>query len=139
MADFGVEFVGNDPDAMARKLKATATSGRRRTNNALRQTAEDIKKDIEDTAPVDSGAYKSSWYVQPISEEEVWVLSASDEAPHNQYLMLPNENFVGSSRADRPASGVYHDVVAVAQNHQKNFRGNLAQQIQNLIDSLRVR
>lgn len=135
MVEFDVEMTGTDPDDLAKRLSSTGTL-KSDVNDALMEEAEKIKTKIEDSAPVDTGAYESSWYIEAIDEDEVWVLSSGEDAPYNQYLMLPNQNFVGSSNADLPAQGIYHNVEGIAKNHQKQFSSGIANQIQSFIDDI---
>jgi hypothetical protein len=135
MVDFGVEYIGKTPGEMEQRLAETSTAGRRRVNNALRETAEEVKDDLEDTSPVDTGEYQDSWYIAPIAENEVWILN---EAGHAPYVMLPNSKMIGSSKADLPASGVLHNVKGVARKHSDNYRGNVIDQLQEMIGELSV-
>lgn len=138
MVDFSVEMIGDDPEELGQKLEASGTQLKSDVNDALMEEAEKIKADIEDTAPVDSGAYENSWYIEPIEEDEVWVLSSSDDAEYNQYLMLPNQNFVGSSGADLPAQGIYHNVEGVANSHRKEVSSGLANKIESFIEGFSI-
>jgi len=136
MADFSVEQIGDDPEDLANKLSSSGITLKSEVNDALMETAEEIKAEIEETAPVDTGAYEGSWYIEPIAEDEVWVLSSGDEAEHNKYLMLPNQNFVGSSGADLPAQGIYHNVEGIAKRHQKQMNTSVADKIGRFLKSL---
>lgn len=129
MANFDVEMVGDTPGEVSGKLDSMSSGMGDKTDEALLKEAREIKTKIEDTAPVDTGAYQGSWYIAQIDEDEVWILSSSDEAEHNKFLMLPNLNFVGSSGADLPAQGIYHNVEGIAKRHRKSFNSNVADEI----------
>lgn len=116
-----VEFIGDSPDDMAQKLMGLGSSAESSVNDGLMKAAQEMKIEIEKEAPVDTGDFEGSWYIEPISEGEVWILSNSRKAPHNQYIMLPNTRFQGHPNADNPATGVYFDVVAVAKGNRKNI------------------
>lgn len=139
MSDFSVEFIGDTPEDMQKRLTALSHAVDEGTDEALLEAAEDVKEDIEDTAPVDTGDYQGSWYIQEIDEDEVWVLSDSNEAPHNKYLMLPNSNFVGSGGADVPSLGIYHNVEGIAKQHQSSLRLSLSNMLDNLFRSFKVK
>lgn len=136
MVDFDVEFVGDKPGEITRRLTDINLEARRRTNQALMETAREIKADLEDTSPVDTGEYRDSWYIFQVDFNEVWILN---EADHAKYVILPNSKMVGSSNADLPAQGILHNVKGVAKNHQKGLRSNMAEQIKQLIQSFKVK
>lgn len=133
MAEMGVEYIGNSPGDMQQRLAETATQGRRRVNEALRETAEDVKENLEKTSPVDSGEYQDSWYIAPIAEDEVWVLNEAEHAP---YVMLPNSKMIGSSEADLPAQGILHNVKGVARQHMDDHRGNIMEKIEQMFSDM---
>jgi len=136
MSDFGVEIIGDDPEDLANRLDSSTAGVKSEVNDALIETAEEIKEEIEDTAPVDTGAYKNSWYIEPIAEDQVWILSSSDEADYNKYLMLPNQNFVGSANADVPSQGIYHNVEGIGKKHRKKLASGVANKIDSFLRSL---
>lgn len=136
MTEFDVEFVGDTPGDMERRLAETATEGRRRTNQALRETAEEVKEDLEKTSPVDTGEYQDSWYIAPISNEEVWILN---EADHAKYVMLPNSKMIGSAKADLPAQGILHNVKGVAREHSDSYRNTLIDKLQEMFSDMSVK
>lgn len=118
MAEFGVEMHGSDDIDSALKHKAeTAIGG---TNDELRDLAEDILDEIEATAPVDTGEYKSSWRIEEISEGEVWLVNDAEHAP---YLVFPNSWFreigVGNS------VGILHNVKAIVYSYRTDIIGRL--------------
>ena len=133
MVDFDVETIGNDPDEIAGKLAALGAGVGESTNEALLQTAEDIKGQIEDEAPVDTGAFENSWYILEVAEDEVWILSDSDTAPHNKFIMLPNSRFQGHPNADNPATGVYFDAEAIAKSNRSSVNTEMNGFLWNLI------
>lgn len=118
---YDVEFIGDSPEDMAQKLSILGSGAKSSVDDGLLKAAKEIKSEIEDEAPVDTGDFESSWYIEPVAEGEVWILSSSRKAPHNQYIMLPNTKFQGHPNADNPATGVYFDVVAIAQGHRKGI------------------
>lgn len=136
MSDFDVEMVGDEPNDIAERLSRLGTQGQTRANRALVEAGNEIKDELENTSPVDSGEYQSSWYMMQVAEDEVWILN---EADHAKYVMLPNQVMVNSPKADLPASGILHDVKGVAKNHQKTLNLSLAEQLQKLIKKFRVK
>jgi hypothetical protein len=136
MADFAVEYVGNEPGDIQNRLAQLGTQGQTRANEALREAGKDVKDELENTSPVDTGEYKQSWYMMQVAEDEVWILN---EADHAKYVMLPNQKMVNSGKADLPASGILHDVKGVARNHQKALNVDLSEQLRRLIKNFRVR
>lgn len=135
MAEFDVEMVGDSPGDIEQRLSETATEGRRRVNNALRKAAEEVKADLENTSPVDTGEYSKSWYIFPVENEEVWILN---EADHAQYVMLPNTKFIGLESADLPAQGILHNVKGVARRNSDSYRNSIIEELQQMFSDLKV-
>lgn len=135
MVDFDVEYVGNEPGDIQKRLAELGTAAQSRANAALVDTAQEVQEDLEKTSPVDTGEYQSSWYMMQVAEDEVWILN---EAEHAKYVMLPNSNMVNSGKADLPSSGILHDVKGVARSHQKSLNINAAEQIQRMIQNFRI-
>lgn len=136
MAEFEVDYIGNSPGDMENKLSSLGSVARKRTNAALRQTAEEVKADLENTSPVDSGEYQSSWYIQPVDDDEIWILN---EADHAKFVMLPNTKMIGSNKADLPAQGILHNVKGVARKHSDTNRANLVEQLRDMFDTFSKR
>lgn len=136
MVDTEVEFIGNSPEDIQKKLEKLGNGASESADEALRETAEEVKADIEKTAPHDTGRYENSWYISEVAEDEVWVLSSSNDAPHNQYIMLPNQNFVGHPNSDLPRAGIYHNVEGVAKQHTSNFRRNFVSALTDLFSDI---
>lgn len=137
MADFQVETIGNDPNEMADKVSSLASGAGESTNEGLLEAAEEIKKEIEEEAPVDTGAFENSWYIQEVAEGEVWILSDSDAAPHNKFIMLPNSRFQGHPDADNPATGVYFDAEAIAKANGGSVSTGVNGFLRDLIQRIR--
>lgn len=135
MADFDVEYVGDTPGDIEQRLSETSTTGRRRVNDALRQTAEEVKSDLETSSPVDTGEYQSSWYIFPLKEDEVWILN---EADHAKFVMLPNSKMVNASGADLPASGVLHNVKGRAKRHSDSYKQNMIEELQDFFSDISI-
>lgn len=131
----GIEYIGDTPGDIERRLSETATLGQRKADEALRETAEDMKSDLEDSSPVDTGEYQDSWYIFPVDEGEVWILN---EADHAKYVMLPNSKMVGSSKADLPGSGVLHNVKGRARRHSGSYRQSLIENIEEMMGDLSI-
>lgn len=136
---FEVETIGQNPDQMANRLDSLSNAVSGSTDEGLKETAIEIKADIEETAPVDTGDYKDSWELEEVAEDEIWVISRGDDAPHNQFVMLPNSKMVGSSKADLPSVGVLHNVKGVARNHQNDLVSNIKNAIEDVISNFTVR
>lgn len=133
MADVSVEYVGDTPDDISNRLSAIGSGAGGSTNDALLETAEDVKDKLEETSPVDTGEYEDSWYIQEVSEGEVWVLN---EADHARYVMLPNSVMIGSAKADLPVSGVLHNTKGIARSEANDLNANVSEQIEDLLQSL---
>jgi hypothetical protein len=136
MSEFSVEYIGNSPGDMENKLSSLGSVARKRSAVALRETAEKVKADLEKTSPVDSGQYQSSWYIQPIDQDEIWILN---EADHAKFVMLPNTKMIGSNKADLPAQGILHNVKGVARKHSDTNRENLVEQLRDMFDTFSKR
>lgn len=135
MSGFDVEYVGDTPGDIEQRLAETSTLGRRRVNEALRETAEEVKADLEATSPVDTGEYQGSWYIFPVEEGEVWILN---EADHAKFVMLPNTQMIGSPHADLPGSGVLHNVKGRAKRHKEAYRQGLIDGLTDMIADLSI-
>lgn len=129
MAEFDVEMVGDTPGDIEQRLSQLGASALERTNGALLDTANDVKEDLEDTSPVDTGEYKRSWYIFEAAEDEVWILN---EADHAKYVMLPNAIMRGSDKADVPSQGLLHNVKGVARGHKQSLRGDIVRELRKL-------
>lgn len=136
MSNFSVEIIGDKPGDIEHRLAQLGTEGQTQANKALVETAEKVKSDLEDTSPVDTGEYQSSWYSLQVAEDEVWILN---EADHAKYVMLPNQVMVNSAKADLPASGVLHNVKGVAKEHQKGLNLNMSEKLQEMIKRFRIK
>lgn len=136
MADFDVEYVGDAPNDIQNRLGSLSVQSQTRANRALMDAAEDIKTELERTAPVDTGEYKRSWYIMQVAEEEVWILN---EADHAKYVMLPNQRMVNSAKADIPASGILHDVKGIAKSHKDTVNLNLSEQLERMFKNFKIK
>jgi hypothetical protein len=136
MSDIEVEMIGDSPDEIAERLTALGTQSQTRANEALVEAGKEIKDELENTSPVDTGEYQSSWYMMQVDEDEVWILN---EADHAKFVMLPNQVMVNSPKADLPASGILHDVKGVAKSHEETLHLSLSEQLQRLIKKFRVK
>lgn len=126
MIDFSIEVSGDDAikegiDEFVEKSKGTA-------NDALREMAEDIKDEIEATAPVDTGEYKESWSIVEVSENHVVIVN---EADHAKYLVFPNSKMQGVSSADDPARGILHNVRGIVRNNINEHRASFVQRLKS--------
>lgn len=128
-----VEIIGDSPGDIEERLAEVNLQARRRTNQALKEQAEETKTKLERTSPVDTGEYKSSWYIWSAKEDEVWILN---EADHAKYVMLPNSKFIGLAKADLPASGVLHNVKGIARAENQSLRENLSDQIADMLKAV---
>lgn len=129
-----VEIIGDSPNDIANRLDDVNLAARNRTNKVLMKKAREIKGDIQDTAPVDSGDYRDGWYIYPAKKNEVWILNSVE---HTQFVMLPNSKFVGKSDADVPSQGILHNVKGVAKGHSGGLASDIQQAINNLVRSFR--
>lgn len=125
-----VEIIGDDPEEVADRLNRLQYVGRQGVNNGLMSSAVDIKKEIERTSPVDTREYQNSWYIKPVAEDEVWILNRAD---HAKFLVLPNSNFIGSSGADIPTQGIYHNIKGIAKGEQSGLVSAIQDQIMQLL------
>jgi hypothetical protein len=132
MVEMDVQMVDGNIDQLESQVDELSALGKEAVNNGLQKTAAEVKKDIEDTAPVDTGDYEGSWYTKQVSENLVFVLSDSDKAPHNVHLLFPNSNFVGSPGADIPSQGIYHNVKGVAKSHNDDLIENITNEVERI-------
>lgn len=132
MVEMDVQMVDGNIDQLEQQVDELSALGKEAVNNSLQQTAASVKKDIEDTAPVDTGDYKGSWYTKQASENLVFILSDGDKAPHNVHLLFPNSNFVGSPGADIPSQGIYHNVKGIAKSYNDELLENLTNEINRI-------
>lgn len=131
MVDFSVETIGDSPGDIENRLSMVNLEASNRTNQALMQTAREVKDDLEETSPHDTGEYENSWYIYPAKNDEVWILNSAD---HAKYVMLPNSRMVGSDKADLPTSGVLHNAEGVAKGKSSTLSINIQEAIQELIE-----
>lgn len=136
MVEFEVEYIGDEPDEMMDRLSQIDVAVKRRTNEALMETAQEVKADLEESSPVDTGKYQRSWYIFQVDYNEVWILN---ETEHAKFVMLPNAKMVGSAEADLPAQGVLHNVKGVARKHSKGLSLNMADELAKMIERFKVR
>lgn len=136
MSDFDVEFVGDKPGDIEKRLSKLGVRGQTRANRALVKTGEEVQEELESTSPVDTGEYQASWYMMQVAEDEVWILN---EADHAKYVMLPNQVMVNSTKADLPGSGILHDVKGVAKSKQKSLNLNFADELKKMIKNLTIK
>ncbi len=136
MASFNVEYVGDSPSDIQNRLSALGNAVGQRTNAALMETAQEVKEDLQDTSPVDTGEYQESWYIQPVSNNEVWVLNGAD---HAKFVMLPNRQMIGVANADFPSQGILHAVKSRAKQHSDSYRGNMVEQLKDMVQNFKIR
>jgi hypothetical protein len=134
MADFNVEVIGDSPGDIEDRLTKVNLEASNRTNQALMETAREVKDDLEDTSPHDTGEYENSWYIYPAKNDEVWILN---EADHAQFVMLPNSKMVGSEKADLPTSGVLHNAEGVAKGHSSKLSARIQSVLEDLFGQIR--
>ena len=128
---FEVDTIGTDPAELSSKMAEGFGVTKSDVDDTLLEVAKEIKEAEENTAPVDTGDYRDSWYIEAISEGEVLILSDGDDAPHNKYVMLPNQRFVGNPIADIPSQGILHNYKGVA----KRKANLLSKSIGNMVNS----
>lgn len=117
----GQESVKNGLDDFAAKSKGTA-------NDALRKMAEEIKDDIESTAPVDTGEYKESWVIVEVAENMVYIVNTAD---HARFVVFANSKMTGVASADDPARGILHDVRAIVRGNIRKHRAGFITRLKN--------
>jgi hypothetical protein len=135
MVDFTVEQIGDSPGDIESRLSQVNLEASNRTNQALMETARDVKDKLEETSPHDTGEYENSWYIYPVENEVVWILNEADHAP---FVMLPNSRMVGSEKADLPTSGVLHNAEGVARGESNSLSSAIQQAIQDLLEEFSV-
>lgn len=135
MTDFSVETIGDTPGDIENRLTKVNLQASNRTNQELMEVARDVKDDLEETSPHDTGEYENSWYIYPAENNVVWILNEADHAP---FVMLPNSKMVGSDKADLPTSGVLHNAKGVARGHSDSLSTSISQAIQELFEEFGV-
>lgn len=97
-------------------LESLASASPGKANDALKEFAEDTKRELQSTSPVDTGEYKASWELIEVAEDEVWLVNT---APHAKYVAFPNAQMVGVTSADDPARGILHNVRGIVHQREK--------------------
>lgn len=102
------------------ELASKATEGN--ANDAVVELAEEIKEEFEDTAPVDTGEYRDSWFLVEAEENLVYLVNSAD---HAKYIVFPNSRFVGHPGADAPGRGIYHNIRGIAHSKKSEWQQTL--------------
>lgn len=126
-------MIGDSPGDIEQRLSRAGIQLGEKTDQKLIEVAEEVKQDLEDTSPIDTGEYKNSWYIYSVKENEVWVLN---EADHAKYVMLPNSRMVGSPSADLPTSGILHNAEGVAKGHSTDLSSKIQQAIEEWVSEI---
>lgn len=121
MANFGMKVTG--AAALMESLDEIKDQSTGVANEALVEFAEEVKEEIETTAPVDTGEYRDSWRIEEVRENEVWLVS---DAEHGKYIVFPNANFVGHPNADDPGRGIYHNIRGIIKKKRSEFEATVA-------------
>lgn len=115
MVDFDFSIHGMESlDGSFAKMKAQAPG---KANEELVEVAEELKDEIQKTAPYDTGEYHDSWSIEEISEDTVFLVNDADHAPH---VVFPNPVMQGVSTADDPAAGILHNVRRIVAEKQQD-------------------
>lgn len=124
MVDIAVDYTGvNRTDE---QLQAMSEASKGQAHDAVRELGEEIKAEFENTAPVDSGEYRDSWYLVEGGEEVVYIINNAD---HAKYVVFPNKAMLGVTTADDPARGILHNVRGRAQSKASEWENSLFEKI----------
>lgn len=127
MSSFDLVTSGFDSTMASLRIKSSnIISG---TEEATRKQAEEILKEIQETAPVDTGRYKNDWRI----EEEGDFIFIINDVPYGQHLVFPNANFVGSPHADDPGAGILHNVRGIVHSNQSGFLDGVRSRLRGLL------
>lgn len=101
------------------------------TQSGSKAYAERLKKEIEDTSPVDTGRYKADWHIEEDkSEDMIYIVNT---VPYAKHLVFPNSQFVGSPAADAPSQGILHNVRGIVHSRQAGFLDNVLSAVRSVL------
>lgn len=126
MIEFDMEVSGED--AVKEGLDEFAESTRGTANDALVEMGEDIKDEIESTAPVDTGEYQESWKLIEVKENMIVLVNTAD---HAKYVVFPNTKMKGVASADDPARGILHNVRGIVKDNIQEHRAGFITKLKN--------
>ena len=96
---------------------------------SMEDFAEELKDEFIETSPVRTGEYQSSWDMR--EEDDGYVIY--NDADHAIYLVLPNQNMVGSSKADDPGRGITHDVRGIVFRRRRDFKESISRTLRRAL------
>lgn len=99
---------------------------------SIKDFAEDLKEEIEDTAPVDTGEYKDSWELEEV-EDGIILYNTTD---YGKYLVFPNSQMRGVPSADDPGRGILHNVRGICFQNRSDFRDKIKNTVQKIFSRL---
>lgn len=127
MADFGLETDGFGNE----KLQAINDNVVASVDGGGRAYAEKLKKEIEETSPVDTGRYKADWHIEEDkSENRIYIVNS---VPYAKHLVFPNSQFVGSSAADDPSAGILHNVRGIVHSEKSGFAKSILDAVRSVL------
>lgn len=101
-----------------------------KTDEALKEFAEELKRELEATSPVDTGEYKGAWAIEEVDKNHVVVYNSAE---HARFVGLPNRKMIGSSYADDPQEGILHDVEAIAYSQRSNMKSTVSDHLSSFL------
>ena len=91
--------------------------------------AEEMKKEVQKTAPVDTGDYRDDWEVK--EKKGTWYLV--NTMPYAKHLVFPNSNFVGSTKADDPGRGILHNVRGIVHSRKTRYKAVITSKVKTAL------
>lgn len=110
------------------QFEAAAEASKGNANDALREFAEEVRDEFEETSPVDTGEYKSSWFIIEADDNLVYIVNSAN---HAKYLVFPNSHFMGNPGADVPSRGIYHNVRGIVHQKKSEWEASLLGKLRN--------
>lgn len=126
MVEFDVGISGASNTQEQLKMASEAASGN--ANEALVEFCEEVKEEFEDTAPVDTGHYRDSWFLIEADDNLVYIVNSAN---HAKYLVFPNSRFRGHPGADAPGLGIYHNIRGILHSKQSEWEASLLGKLRN--------
>lgn len=127
---FRVEVQGEAE--VLRSLKTADAAVSNAVKEVQKDNAEEIKKRIEDTAPVRTGRYRDDWELK----EKGGVHYLKNTISYAPYLVYPNGRFVGSAAADDPSRGILHNVRGIVHEQREKYKKSMIKDVRKTLEAL---
>ena len=91
--------------------------------------AEELKDEVQKTAPVRTGNYRDDWEVEEVDGNYYLV----NDVDYARYLVFPNSKFVGSAKADQPGKGILHNVRGIVYSRRNRYKAKVVAKIKSIL------